>query len=164
MVMNGSIPSKRFEVWQRLYARFLLEPEPAEGSEAAVSSLVVPTTDADLLIRRIAVHQGSSGHAAGTAETLVAFTVPVGIRLTVRAWDVRRISGDNTFTRIQLNNVLSNAFVMLVDGVSSNGLPFPDHTPLTLQQGDEVHITSEATGVAATEFRWSAWCDEEDLF
>lgn len=92
--MNQLIPSKRFDVWRRLYTRFLLEPLPAEGSSAGVSSVILPVTDADRLLRtpEIEIFQVS---VTGTGLTAFA-TVPAGRRWMINELRVARASGTMT--------------------------------------------------------------------
>lgn len=68
-------PSKRFDVWRRLYQRFLIEPFPSDG-DVGVSTIISPTTDADALLRTTLI-AGYTLSLIGSAGTFVnAVTVP----------------------------------------------------------------------------------------
>jgi len=102
MTLNGGgpilLPAKRFNVWSRLYNRFLLEPLPAVGSNAYVAPVIQPVTDADRLLQTLALE--SSTVSITSAIGFVVATVPSGQRWTVQFMRVRRSSGTwthNTF-------------------------------------------------------------------
>jgi len=102
VVLNGDgpalLPAKRFNVWSRLYNRFLLEPFPAVGSNAYVAPVIQPVTDADRLLQALAVE--SSTVSVTSAIGFVVATVPKGERWTVQFMRARLSSGTwthNTF-------------------------------------------------------------------
>jgi len=102
MTLNGDgpilLPAKRFNVWSRLYQRFLLEPLPAVGSNAYVAPVIQPVTDADRLLQRLEVE--TSTVSVTSAIGFVVATVPAGERWTVQFMRVRLSSGTwthNTF-------------------------------------------------------------------
>ena len=162
---NDLIPSKRFEVWSRLYGRFLLEPWPAEGgSKAAVSAVIQPVTQADELVKRSTVVQGSGQFTASSAEQNVVYTVPAGVRQRVYAYAIERSQGDNTWRRLSLRDISANLFLLIHDGTGFVDLAFPGSTPLVMDAGDDVLVTSETAGILESAFRWTAWVDEEDVF
>ncbi len=102
---EGLIPSKQFDVWQRLYKRYLLEPFPLVGSRAAVGMTVQPVTQADELLRvyRVDVSPNLDLSPASGAD-VVAFTVPADER-----W---------LLTWLQRGATIANSTVTLTDGAS----------------------------------------------
>lgn len=78
--MAVEIPSKQFTIWQRLYTRFTLEPAPVLGSQAAVSTVIVPVTQVDALLEvRVAGLATLDLDVAG-AILIAGYTVPAGKR------------------------------------------------------------------------------------
>jgi len=99
--MAGEIPAKKFDVWRRLYTRFLLEPKPLQESNAAVQVSIQPVTQADELLRTPTIAKNSEDISA-SAGTYVAFhTVPAGKR-----WKVTNIvrAATTSGTNVRLND------------------------------------------------------------
>jgi len=101
-MMNGDgpvlLPAKRFNVWSRLYNRFLLEPLPAVGSNAYVAPVIQPVTDADRLLQALAIE--TSTVVVSSNIGFVVATVPKGERWIIQIMRVRRSDGTwthNTF-------------------------------------------------------------------
>ena len=93
-------PTKRFDLWRRLYTRFLIEPTPAEGEGPAVSTVISPVTDADVLLREY-LHPGATGDLQASAGTFSALiSVPDGkVWILKAAWREATIAN----TRIVLS-------------------------------------------------------------
>lgn len=124
--MNG-IPSKRFDVWSRLYNRYSLEPHPAIGSLAAVALTVQPITDADRLLRRGDIDV--SLFAVVAQATVTVRTVPAGERWTLYAIEAGVASGTYTHNQFSIGD-LDNESIAISDytatGTSENyQLPVP---------------------------------------
>jgi len=88
------IPAKQYQVWSRLYNRFLLEPSPAVGSNAYVSPIIQPITDADRLLKQLSI--GEETLAIAAIGVAVFFTVPGGERWSVTYQRAARASGTMT--------------------------------------------------------------------
>lgn len=130
-----SIPSKRFDIWRRLYSRFTLEPAPASGSRAAVGVVVIPVTQVDRLlgVRTAVLVTEDLSPGAGAARGI--YSCPAGIRATVLF-----ISGELTSANTQLLARL------VIDGTTTD-IPLTNPTtsfrvytgnPLTLDEGDSI--------------------------
>jgi len=78
-------PSRRFDLWRRLYTRFTIEPLPAQLTESpGISTTIQPTTDADLLLAVIIVVESGALDLTAAAGTFVpGMTVPTGKRWRV---------------------------------------------------------------------------------
>jgi len=109
------IPAKQFSVWSRLYNRFQLEPEPAVGSNAFVSPVIQPITDADRLLKTPVI---AAETVSVTAIGSVVFhTVPLGDRWTLLAQRAARASGTMTFTFFEVGD--PSAVVMQLNQFAS---------------------------------------------
>lgn len=89
------LPSKRQELWRRLYDRYALEPGQVDPADRpAVFLQVVPVLQADELLRKLATHQDSiSITGVGTVDLL---TVPSTERWRLH-W-VYFVKGPGAFT------------------------------------------------------------------
>ena len=77
-------PSRIFQLWTRLYRRFLIEPYPVGDAGPSVSTTIQPTTDADELLRNptgISANGDLTGSAGGA---VTYYIVPAGERWTLR--------------------------------------------------------------------------------
>lgn len=78
-------PAKRFDVWRRLYNRFLIEPFPAgEGDTPGVATTIFPVTDADKLLSVQVSATATNNLTAGAGTYVPYFTVPTGKRWRVK--------------------------------------------------------------------------------
>jgi len=102
MTQPEVLPSKRFEIYGRLYSRFLLEPLPAVGSNAALSPLIIPTTDVDELLRVPQIETFVVGITS--AVGFVMATVPLGERWTVTFIRMALIDGTWTHNSMSIAN------------------------------------------------------------
>lgn len=140
MVQNGtspgSIPSKRFDVWRRLYARFLLEPGPASGSRAEVLTAIQPITDVDAIIAK-AVVQRATFDLTGASGTFKGFTVPAGER-----WRPGLIHGEattgNTHIRARLHEEDGTPDTTLTITANDTNEKNIDVRGLILDEGDSI--------------------------
>lgn len=133
-----SIPSKQFLLWQRLYARFLLEPSPSLGPTAGVSSLVIPTTDADRLLRRQEIERHITT-ITGTGP-FIMFTVPNGERWTISYFNLERLGGTWDHDRIDILEPAGTAII--IDSYTAiTGLRLVTFSPhLELDEGWQCRI------------------------
>lgn len=103
-----NIPSKRFEVWQRLYSRFLLEPFPAGRVGPDVSKTITPVTQADELFKKPVLQAIDIPSFTGLR---VAHTVPSDERWVLMAYDIRRVTGSRDLFRVIIDDGLSQFFL-----------------------------------------------------
>ena len=159
-----TIPSRALEVWRRLYTRFNLEPAPASVSPD-VSKTIVPITSADELLKEYgADSQDTDEIAIGASGTVVISTVPSGERWVVYTMNIFRVSGDNQVTTITLTDV-SRGLLPAIDAFSgTSGRVFILATPLTLEEGDQISVTTDGSGSVATVFRMRLWLSRENSF
>ena len=166
MVLEGNgrvpIPSKRFDVWQRLYQRYTLEPGPVgELSAPALSTLVVPTTSADRLLSMPDIRV--STFVVDAQETTFAVSVPAGERWLVRYVRVALVDGTWTHDRfdlqdpggasIPINNYTQTATAELYE-------PF---SPFTLDQAWQIRVNVDTFSVAGNG-QVSVYIEVEDAF
>ena len=79
-------PARRFELWRRLYRRFLIEPLPAQSTDQpSVLTSIQPVTDADeLLVTRRVIR---TVVVTSAAQQEIIYTVPVAKRaVVISAW------------------------------------------------------------------------------
>jgi len=82
--MGAAIPSKAFDVWRRLYARFELEPGPVVGSAPEVGTSIIPVTQVDDLLRTPRLIKSALTDLSGAGSLTIAMvTVPAGERWRV---------------------------------------------------------------------------------
>jgi len=110
-------PSKRFDIWRRLYTRFLIEPFPAEGASPAVSTLVTPITDADELLLDRGVNRKTEIVSA-TGEVDI-FTVAEDKRDNIIAIWLFQATGTFTFNAIIVKDAPSSANNMRIDSFTT---------------------------------------------
>ena len=104
------LPAKRFNVWSRLYNRFLLEPFPAVGSNAYVAPVIQPVTDADRLLQALAIE--TTTVVVTSNATFVVVTVPPGQRWTVSFWRTRLSSGTWTHNTFAITSPTGDAMTI----------------------------------------------------
>lgn len=158
------IPSKKFAVWDRLYTRFALEPFPA-GVGPDVLKTIAPVTDADELLKEYGADlQDSASVDAGATASFTVSIVPEGERWVLYTMNFQRNSGDNQITNIFLRDV-SRAINVSVDafsGTASRAIRLDQ--PLTMEEGDEILLDPDGTGVSASIFRMLVWLSREENF
>lgn len=142
------IPSKRFEVWSRLYGRFLLEPLPAGPPQAAVSPLIVPVTQADELLRQ---PEGRSENPtiSGTG-TVTMYTVPVGERWRLYAIAAVRNSGSFTFNDFRVLDTSRGESCRVDQFTTTTARSFVAGTPIPLDEGDAVQLRVDVHSSSGT--------------
>jgi len=156
-------PARRFDLWRRLYTRFLIEPFPAaEGEAPSVATTIFPVTDADALL----LVEGAQQFVVPAVDSVgqkVGITVPEGKRWVVHAISAIRASGDRNI----------DEFILRDDDA---GLNMPIHlftaasrevvilgTPLTLDENDRVDV-NYVGGTNSTSFTVTLWASEGDAF
>jgi len=156
-------PARRFDLWRRLYTRFLIEPYPVEPGEGpGILTEIVPVTSADELLKAYGNRAGVSAsyNANGQVELI---RVPDGERWTVYLIDIRRASGNRTFDRL-----------LIADSSTGNATVFDDFTttaeqwtqlrqPIVLEETDHLDINADA-GSTATVHNISVWVAVEAAF
>jgi len=99
-VLEQAIPSKQFDLWTRLYKRYLLEPGPLVVSRAGVGLTVLPVTQADRLLITPAIRSFTVTIDASAGFTMA--TVPLGERWTLYFLQMQQASGTWTHNRLDL--------------------------------------------------------------
>lgn len=166
MVNQSAQPSKQFELWQRMYERFQLEPLPAGLVDApGVSQIIVPMTDADELISspgaRLTV---SVAVGAGVAGMTVADTVPTGRRWKLIALQAIRVTGDNTLDGFGIADTSAGVSMRFDIQAAATEIVLFLPQPLTLEETDTWRINTSGAGVGASTFGARAYIVEEDRF
>jgi len=150
------IPSKQFEAFRRLYARFLLEPFPATGSNAAVLPYITPITDADELLK-VPTSLQAAGDLTGTVGTYVAIhTVPNGQRWILR--NVHR-AGSTGSSAIWLQNRGVTGFIT----INATGELAVSGLSLRLDEADTIGMRATGNG-ADTAILLNIIYDQEAAF
>jgi len=164
-LLNGDgpalLPAKRFNVWSRLYSRFLLEPFPAVGSNAFVAPVIQPVTDADRLLQRLAIE--SSTISVTSAIGFVVATVPKGERWTVSIMRVRLSSGTWTHNTFLIRDPTDSPMEIHNYTQSSTSELWEPINPIELDEGWQLSVNVDsfsATGNLVTDLL----CLKEDAF
>ena len=146
MVLNGDgpalLPAKRFNVWSRLYNRFLLEPFPAVGSNAYVAPVIQPVTDADRLLQALAIE--SSTVSVTSAIGFVVATVPKGERWTVSFMRARLSSGTWTHNTFLIRSNLDQPMEIHNYSQSSTAELWELLKPLELDEGWQLSVNVDS--------------------
>ena len=156
-------PARRFDIWRRLYSRFLIEPLPVQDSESpGVATVIQPTTDADELLKRHG--QFFTATASFNANgRQVGVTVPDGERWDLHILRAGAASGDRTITQWLLFDV-SETLVMVIDiftAAQQATLILP--APIPMEEGDHLDVFSDA-GTTATVYNIDVWRSAQDAF
>jgi len=78
---GAALPSKAFDVWRRLYARFDIEPGVVVGSAPEVGTSIIPVTQVDELLRVASIQTSELTDLSGGGSLLIRMlTVPEGER------------------------------------------------------------------------------------
>jgi len=156
-------PAKRFDLWRRLYSRFLIEPFPAqEGDSPGVATTIFPVTQADdlLLAHGQKEVDTASFNSDGAKNGLV---VPEGKRWKVQGMQAVRKSGDRDIDQFVLSDASEGLTLTLVIFTATNNSSLILGTEITLEEFDRIDIQATG-GAAATVFTVKAWVSEEDAF
>lgn len=144
-----AIPSKRFDVWSRLYARYLLEPHPA-GVGVGVQPVIQPITDSDRLLQvpEVRVATVSIDSQAG----FVMFAVPDGERWLMMFNRMRVSGGTWTHNNISLRPPGGDLIQISEYSASSGSVIFEPQTPFLIDQAWDIIVnvndfTSTGNGV-----------------
>lgn len=148
-------PTKQFNIWQRLYQRFLIEPFPVDGEGPAVSMVIQPVTDADALLRNTLLIGVNVDLTAAAGTYVNALSVTLGkIWILKGVW--RDVSIANTQIRIDVNDPMNLSIQSTAEEfVSINDMRLPEGSTLGL-------VTSGNAGDTAVLIR--AIVEEEDVF
>lgn len=158
-------PARRFDLWRRLYTRFLIEPFPAGDAVPAVSTLIVPVTQADELLSEPRGFEETTEASAALAANLSIATVPAGNRWRLQTINVLRTSGDNTFSRFLIQDASRGGLSIAIDTFASvTGATLRLDTIIRMDEGDAVRILMDGAGVAASNMRVQLWLEEEAAF
>jgi len=145
-MMNGDgpalLPAKRFNVWSRLYNRFLLEPFPAVGSNAYVAPVIQPVTDADRLLQRLEIE--SSTVSVTSAIGFVVTTVPKGERWTLQFMRVRLSSGTWTHNTFLIRSPADTPMEIRNYTQSSTSELWELQKPLDLDEGWQLSVNVDS--------------------
>lgn len=159
---RAAIPSKRFDVWQRLYDRYTLEPGSIEGiSPPALSTLIAPTTDAD---RLLSIPDAKLLTVATVAQaTLTLATVPQGERWTVRFFRVALDTGTWTHNRIDVRSPGNVGIPISAYAQSSTSHLFEPNTPVLLDELWDIRLNID-TFTTGGDAQLKILVDVEDAF
>ena len=158
-MVNGQmpIPSKRFDVWRRLYRRFTLEPEPSVGeSRAGVGTTILPVTQADELLRTQKLTQAAAlDLSTGGSYTAILTAGDQERIILISVW----IEATTAATHIQFQPG-GTAFDFDADATAARNV---DLQRLTLEPGESVGL--RGTGNAGDSARAAnVYYLTEDIF
>lgn len=160
------IPVKAFQIYSRLYKRFLLEPAPAgTGPSPQLETTIQPITNVDELLRT----PKGEGHDSGTigigsSASFAIATVPAGKRWMLYWVFTTRLTGDNLTDAYQFNDVSENLLVTyeLFTAVANNNREF--NNPIPMDEGDSLQVSMSGAGSSTSTIRGRVWVVEEDAF
>ena len=151
----GLIPSKRFDVWRRLYTRFLLEPRPATVG-VDVGKTIIPVTVVDLLLVRLAPQSAAQDISASAGAYVAFHTVPSGTRWVVKAY-VRDTT--TAATRVSVN---INGTFLTITG-SQTASQENNNVDWQLNEGDSIGLVTTGNGADSAR-RLTVLVEEQDAF
>jgi len=161
-----TLPSRRFNLWQRMYARFSLEPAPAQMTEPpGVATVIVPVTDADELLADPGIQfEFSITVGAGVSANTIMLTVPAGKRWKLYTLLCNRTSGDNLCDGFALGDVSVGDIITIDIQTAAVDVVLRLPVPLTLEENDTIRFHTDGSGVSGSDFNTRAWITEEDRF
>jgi len=149
-------PARRFDVWRRLYTRFLIEPFPAGGEGPSVLTTIAPVTDADRLLQDTVAESGSIDIQASAGTFVAAQTVPNGQR-----WNMVWVRHGGTVADTQQVVRIGGVFVT-ISATGTNAIS-QSIVGVRLNEGDAIGLlTTGNAGDAAVNVQTIR--DEEDAF
>jgi len=156
-------PSRIFELWQRLYTRFLIEPLPAQETESpGVLTSIQPITDADQLLRIPGIKAVTLTAPAVGLRTL--FTVPAGERWHLFSVHAQRTSEDRDVSQLRLVDTSEGLDMRIAIQAAASEIMYEKAgSPYILDQEDAIQIN--ITG-GTTDGNWAgrAWVEVEAAF
>ena len=156
-------PSRVFELWQRLYSRFRIEPLPAGEVDApGVGMVVSPVTDADALLRVPGLKAFTLTAAPVGLNTL--FTVPEGKRWHLFSVHAAQTSGDRLLDQLRIGDTSAASTMRIAIQTAAAEIMYEKAgLPYVLDQLDTIAIN---LGGGTTDGNWDgrAWVEEEDAF
>lgn len=157
----SSQPSRIFELWRRLYTRFLIEPLPAQMTDQpSVSTMIVPITDADeLLIERTIQSVDRTITAPGQ---FLAYTVPAGKRATIRAASLFQLTGTYTIDAWLLVDGTTSVTLQRLASVTASATNF-EGQQIKAETGWQLRVNVDAESVNG-DLRLGVLVEEEDAF
>jgi len=161
-----TIPSRKLEIWRRMYDRFQLEPMPASVSPD-VAKTIQPITSVDELLRDEGILSNDNTYTAGQAVQLTMYTVPPNQRWSIWGFNVdSQLTGDNLSDQINvesktLDTQVAHQFTIEnYTGVAQHEFLMPGKS-VRLNAGDTVRTRLDGTGVAAGSVRMQLLVDIE---
>jgi len=154
-------PARRFELWRRLYTRFLIEPLPAGlTDQPGVATLIQPITDADeLLIDRTIQSADVTITAPGQ---FTGYTVPAGKRATIRAASLTLLTGTYTIDAWLLVDGSTAVVLQRLASVTVSATTF-EGQEIKAETGWELRVNVDAESVNG-DLRIGLLVEEEDAF
>lgn len=137
------IPAKQFDVWTRLYKRFLLEPGPAVGSNAYVAPVVQPITDSDRLLQIPEVRISTINIVA--TGGIVMFNVPDGERWMMLFNRMRLSGGTWTHNNISLRQRSGGDLIQINEYTASGGaVIFEPQSPMLIDEDWDIVVNVDS--------------------
>ena len=149
-------------LWRRLYTKFDILASIMPGL-THVGEVVVPVTDVDKLLKTLIELTGNTVHGAGTSERKFLGECPKGKRWAVQLISYGRSAGDNTLSNIELKRGVIYIKIHKPATPDVSGV-VPLYQPISMEQAEQLHVTSAAVGVAGTTFTTSILIEEEDAY
>jgi len=156
-------PARRFDLWRRLYSRFLIEPFPAEGGGPSIATEIVPVTDSDELLRVHGIVRADSATFDADETLATGLAVPAGRRWHLAGIGFEQTTGNRTVTRIILNDDSTGLTHNLEVFAATQQHSLILGTVFILEELDFLSITTIG-GSTNTVYRTSVWVAEEDAF
>jgi len=155
----STIPSRALEVWQRLYRRYSLEPGPA-SVPPDVSKTIIPTTDADQLLRTPGNQQATLTNPGSGAGGVTFLTVPTGERWIL--YVIAIIQGASTthtelllFDPVEQQSTIVAKYAATADRIEQMASPTP------LAEGVQLRVRTDG---AAGNLKCAVWRERETMF
>ena len=131
------LPSELWTAFHRLYTRFLLEPS-LEPVQPALSSLIVPTTDFDELVKKLEI-KNVSVSVTGTGY-VTFFTVPRDERWELYSIFIEMASGTWTFSSVEILNETGKWAYVWSGAAGTSQLTLAPGLPIPLDKNWAVRI------------------------
>jgi len=146
----------------RLQRRFGLDVSSTSRMDVAYS--VVPTTDADSLLKRIEGETGGFTAIGGATAWHTGLIVPVDERWTIKTLNFYRSSGDNFIDQVALLSIVTGAYCLIDVFTAVSSYANILGTDIALSAGDEIVFHTSGAGSSSSPFVTNAWTEIESIY
>jgi hypothetical protein len=125
---------------------------------------IVPTTNADELLKRIEGREGSFSVSGSANQWDTTITVPPDERWHIRTINFYRNSGDNTIDAIAFASYVTGVFCVVAEFSATNSYSTFVETDVVMSGGDTIKLHTSGAGSSGSVFTGASWVEIESIF